>query len=522
MHLLLGSSPIFALLSLFCSNLFSFSFIAMARSWDEISDDQKYVYLLEGLVRNRVETPIACCLCENIFFGNGSFIRHCQSYHNRDGTLKQGLHLGNFLRPENVRNFFPSTSRLTRQNGRSIWQNVIPNPPNLSSATNRLVPTLLRNPVQLRRHISTHRSQPYPSLSNFRSAINRATFSSQRRQSSNFGSGFGSQPTGLPNLRSPVNPIAPGMFTSRSVQLPTFHSSGRPGASASPPVQLSNFRLPLPVGASASYSVPGTSNLSLGRTIRSRMLPARRAAVRDHSDGYAEPYIWQQDQPTQATVMMDDEALPLDFNLNNRILILSNTSVIIPYEMPFPSGGAITNLDDIIKTCHRDPNREKDYSPWLQSTNTPHLLALPLISLYFFCCHILEEMLAEFIWKNSRLELFSPSIHGPKFKIRTISLSCITVEASKGGYTYIPLLGSNFCAAYSSLAPLSFTCPRYNVSYSFHLLTSMSLSMSPSFSSMFAKQYDDLPRNYTNVNIRMSPCRCLESAPIDLQNSVIT
>ncbi|KAL6522779.1 hypothetical protein OROHE_016626 [Orobanche hederae] len=85
----------------------------MATSWDELTTDHKIVFLLESLVQKQDElplTPIACRLCDEIFFDNKSLVHHFQSHFHPDGTFNPSSLVRNF---ENEIKLFSSPSKFS-------------------------------------------------------------------------------------------------------------------------------------------------------------------------------------------------------------------------------------------------------------------------------------------------------------------------------------------------------------------------------------------------------------------------
>lgn len=291
----------------------------MALSWSELSIDHKIVFLLESLVNEQVQhqqVPIACRLCDEIFFDNKSLINHFQSHFNRDGTnFNRRPLVGSFVSPGNGTNFISRSSQYTHslsvpvnvhnsiahQNlGPCARQNVSPDLPN-PSLGNSLVPTLSQNSVQLRGATLADRPQSYSS------AINHGIFAPQPSQpSSNFHSRFASQPTGPQNFHSTIRPIGPGIFTSETIEQSNFNFPTNPGTSTSQPIKQSNFCSPITVGAFSLQSIPGTSGLALGTT---RCLPQTGGTneVDGPFSGYTKPYIKQLEQPVQETIAVNND-----------------------------------------------------------------------------------------------------------------------------------------------------------------------------------------------------------------------
>ncbi|KAL6532445.1 hypothetical protein OROGR_014415 [Orobanche gracilis] len=85
----------------------------MASSWDELTTHHKIVFLLESLVQNRDQlplTPVACRLCDEIFFDNKRLVHHFQSHFHPDGTLNPSSLVRNF---ENEIKLFSSPSKFS-------------------------------------------------------------------------------------------------------------------------------------------------------------------------------------------------------------------------------------------------------------------------------------------------------------------------------------------------------------------------------------------------------------------------
>ncbi|PIN07163.1 hypothetical protein CDL12_20276 [Handroanthus impetiginosus] len=345
----------------------------MAMPWSKLSADQKIAYLIENLSEKQdQQKPIACSLCDQIFFDNRSLLNHFQSHFHRDGASNQRPLVGNFVSPENGTNFFSSSSQYT--NSLSMPLNVhttanenliararqtfTPNPPNLLQG-NYPFGTLSQNSAQFREPTSAHGPQSYPLPSILRSTIRNGTFASPPNPSSNFYSRFISQLTGPQNVRSPIRPITPGIFAShttqrsnlprnpgistsqttqpsnfrflvnpdrsasQATQVANFHFLVNPATSSSQPIQQLSFNSPIAVGAFAARSIPGTSDLALNKTTRNLLQNATANEVEGPSTGYAKPYITQLEQPIAEMVEyhddMDVDANPDAVDLNLKL-----------------------------------------------------------------------------------------------------------------------------------------------------------------------------------------------------------
>lgn len=61
----------------------------MSLSWNELGADHKIVFLFESLANEQhQQSPVACRVCEKVFFDNTSLLEHFLSHYNHDGTLK--------------------------------------------------------------------------------------------------------------------------------------------------------------------------------------------------------------------------------------------------------------------------------------------------------------------------------------------------------------------------------------------------------------------------------------------------
>ncbi|KAL3648743.1 hypothetical protein CASFOL_005146 [Castilleja foliolosa] len=141
----------------------------MARSWDELSPDHKFVHLLESVVQKQDQrTPIACRVCDEIHFDTKSLMIHFQSHLHPNGTFNPNTV------QENKINLFSTSSQYIHSfpvNGRNHMANVniVSSRQATLSFRDSLVSTPSRNHVQLSGPPLNYRHQPYPSPLIFRS-----------------------------------------------------------------------------------------------------------------------------------------------------------------------------------------------------------------------------------------------------------------------------------------------------------------------------------------------------------------
>ncbi|KAG8369870.1 hypothetical protein BUALT_Bualt14G0058500 [Buddleja alternifolia] len=290
----------------------------MAPSWNEISSDQKLVFLVEGLLNDKdPDTPMACRICDQIFPDNKSLVDHFQSHFHQGETSNPRSQVGSFTSPENgTKPFSASTQQFTHSVsvpvsvhnsganggvGPRARPNIPPNPRNLLLMGHNRVP----NSVQLRGPTLTRRPLLYPSPSIIRSSMSQRTFGSQSNRSLNIHSRFASQPAGSPNINSPIGLITSGTITSQPPHQSNFHFSVSPAISTTQPIQQSRFSHPLI--AFVSQSNPGTSVLARGTTTNPLVATVRENEVEGPLTGYTRPYIMQLEQPIGETVLGNND-----------------------------------------------------------------------------------------------------------------------------------------------------------------------------------------------------------------------
>ncbi|KAK4427850.1 hypothetical protein Salat_1554000 [Sesamum alatum] len=286
----------------------------MALSWSELSTDHKIVFLLEGLANKKDQhIPIACRLCDEIFFDNKKLVNHFQSHFHRDGTFNPRSLVRSSVSLQNGINLYPGPSQnihslsvpvdvcksiANGHIGPRAWKNIPQNPARVMLGDSQ-VPTMSQDSIEMTGPTLMRGPRSYPSPSIFRSSISHDAFASPLNQSSNFRSRFASQTTtGPQNFDSTARPISPGVFTSQTTQISNFHFPMNPGTSASQPIQQSSFYSPNK-GAFASESIPGTSCLAPGATTRCLPQTAMENQVEGPFTGYTKPYIMELEQPIE-------------------------------------------------------------------------------------------------------------------------------------------------------------------------------------------------------------------------------
>ncbi|GER52235.1 C2H2-like zinc finger protein [Striga asiatica] len=269
----------------------------MARSWDELRADHKLVFLLESLVqKQKQQTPIACRLCDEIFFDNKALLNHFQSHFHPDGTFNPNSLIRNFVLPETEMKIYSTSS----QNGHSFLvpanaanQNL--GTPPTPSFRNPVVSVPPQIPVQPRGPTFAHRYHPYQLPSSSRSAVGIGS--------------SGSGPSGPLNFFSTLRPKTPDICTSNIMEGSNTRFPMNPCTSASP--GHSRF---VTDGSLPSW-IPSTS---LGK----HPLPDLKNEPEDPFGHYTKPYIMQLDKPIEKMsdhVNVDDDKSPDELDLTLKL-----------------------------------------------------------------------------------------------------------------------------------------------------------------------------------------------------------